>query len=167
MNVSVQEILTQALAFAILLFILKKLAWKPVLQLLQDRRDKIASSFEEIEKTKAELASLKTEYDKKISYIEEEARAKLEAVVQDGKKLSREIQETARNQAKEILDKAKEDITLEAEKAQDTLRKEIAGIVSQATERLIHEKLTEKKDEELILRFIKELEESKERLVDQ
>ncbi len=165
MNVSIQEILTQALSFAILFWILKKLAWKPVLDLLETRRHKISSSFEEIEKTKAELSGLKTEYDRKLARIEEEARGKLQEMIQEGKKVSREIQDSARNQAKEILEKSKEDIELEAKKARVVLRKEMAALVFQATEKLVKEKLSQKKDEELILEFIKELEESKESLV--
>lgn len=165
MNVSVQEILTQAFGFAVLFFILKKHAWKPVLALLDARRQKIASGFSEIEKTRAELTALKTEYDKRLVHIEEEARAKLEQVVLEGKKVAREIQDSARNQAKAILEKSKEDIELETAKARVTLQKEIAGLVSLATERIVHEKFTDKKDEELIVRFIKDLENSKESLV--
>ncbi len=164
MNVSIQEILTQAFAFAILLFILKRLAWKPILELLDSRRNKIASEFSEIEQTKKALDQLKVDYEQKLAHIQEEMRAKLADAIQEGKKLSREIQETARGEAKEILDKAKEDIALEAAKAQVTLRKEMAGLVFQATEHLIHEKVTNQKDEEMILRFIKELEDSKERV---
>jgi F-type H+-transporting ATPase subunit b len=162
MSISVQEILTQALGFVLLLLILKKIVWKPLLDLLETRRSKIVSSFEEIERTKAELARFKAEYETRLGRIEEEAHAKFNEAILEGKKLSREIQEAARNQAKEILEKAKEDITQEARKAQVELKREIAGLVMQTTERLIREKLTEKKDEEMILKFIQELEESKE-----
>lgn len=164
MNVSIQEILTQAFGFAILFFILKKFAWKSVLELLDERRHRISSSFEEIEKTKSELANLKTEYDKKLAHIEEEARAKLEQVVQEGKKVAREIHDSARLQAKEILEKSKEDIQLETKKARVTLQKEMAGLVFHATERLIKEKISSEKDERMIVDFIKELETSREPL---
>ena len=59
MDVSIQEILTQAFGFAVLLFILKRLAWKPILELLETRRNKIASGLDEIERAKQELANLK------------------------------------------------------------------------------------------------------------
>ena len=87
-------------------------------------------------------------------------------MVQEGKRVSREIQDAARNQAKEILEKSKEDIELETKKARVILRKETAALVFKATERLLKEKLPEKKDEELILQFIKELEETKESLTE-
>ena len=166
MNVSIQEILTQAFGFAILLFILKRLAWKPMLDLLETRRTKIAHSFDEIEKAKQELATLRSDYEKRLSHIDEEARAKLQEVVQEGKKVAREMQDSARSQAKELLEKAKEDISLETAKARVALRREITSLAFAATERLIQEKMTEKKDEELIASFIKELEESKSPLIE-
>jgi len=164
MNVSIQEILTQAFGFVILFFILKKYAWKPILELLETRRTKISSSFDEIESTKKELEQLKVDYTDRITHIEEESRSKLQAAVQEGKHVAREIQDSARKQAKEVLEKAKSDLELESAKARATLRKEMALLVSFATERLVKEKLTDKKDEETILQFIKELEESKETL---
>ena len=139
MNVSIQEILTQAFGFLVLLFILKRLAWKPILELLETRRAKIASGLEEIEHSKQDLANLKVDYDKRLSLIEEEARAKLQEAIQEGKKMAREIQDSARNQAKELLLKTKEDIELEAAKARVTLRKEIVNLAFAATEKLVKE----------------------------
>ena len=165
MNVSIQEILTQVAGFLVLLFILKKFAWKPILALLETRREKIASGFSEIERAKQELATLRNDYDKRLAQIEEEARAKLQEAIGEGKKLSREIQDSARGQAKELLEKTKSDIELEVAKARVILRKEIANLAFAATERLISEKITDKKDEELITSFIKELEGSKEPLI--
>ena len=137
-----------------------------MLDLLETRRTKIAHSFDEIEKAKQELATLRSDYEKRLSYIDEEARAKLQEVVQEGKKVAREMQDSARSQAKELLEKAKEDINLETAKARVALRREITSLAFAATERLIQEKMTEKKDEELIASFIKELEESKSPLIE-
>ena len=164
-NIQLREVFVQLLAFVIVFWFLKSKVWKTILTALEARRHKIESGFREIDQTKQELASLKTNYDLKLAHIEEETRAKLAEAIQEGKKLAREIQEAARKQAKEILDKSKEDIGLETAKARVVLRKEIAGLVSQATEHLVREKITNQKDEEMILRFIKELEESKEKVV--
>ncbi|PIQ85512.1 MAG: ATP synthase F0 subunit B [Candidatus Omnitrophica bacterium CG11_big_fil_rev_8_21_14_0_20_45_26] len=166
MDVSIQEILTQAFGFAVLFWIMKKYAWKPILDLLESRRTKISSSFEEIDKTKKELETLQNNYTARLAHIEEESRVKIQAAIQDGKQMAREIQEQARTQAKDILDKAKQDIELEADKARVTLRKEIVDLVFAATEKVVHEKLSGQKDEETIIKFVKELEASQEPLMD-
>ncbi len=165
MNVSIQEILTQAFGFIVLLFIMKRLAWKPILLLLDARRTKISSGLDDIERTKADIQALKIDYEKRLAHIEEEARVKIQESIQEGKKLAREVQDSARNQAKELLEKAKEDIEIETAKARVTLRKEIANLAFSATEHLIKEKITDMKDEELISSFIKELEAAKDPLI--
>lgn len=161
MNLSVQEILTQAVAFILLVWVLKKMAWKPLLKLLDERREKIRTGFEEIERTKKELEQLKTDYERARAHIEDEARQKLQQAIDEGKHVARELQEGSRREARAVLEKAKEDISLEVAKAKVTLRNEIADLTLRATERLIQEKLDETKDKEIVLDFIEDLEKLK------
>ena len=157
-SLSLQEILTQAAAFILLVWVLKKMAWRPLLKLLDERREKIRSGFHEIEQAKKEVETLKQDYEKARANIEEEARGKLQQAVDDGKRIAKEIQEGARTSAQNILEKAKEDIRLEVAKAKVTLRGEIVDLTLRATERLIEEKVDEKKDKEIVLNFIDQLE---------
>ncbi len=161
MNLSVQEILTQAVAFILLVWVLKKMAWKPLLKLLDERREKIRTGFEEIGRTKKELEQLKTDYERARAHIEDEARQKLQQAIDEGKHVARELQEGSRREARAVLEKAKEDISLEVAKAKVTLRNEIADLTLRATERLIQEKLDETKDKEIVLDFIEDLEKLK------
>lgn len=161
MSLSVQEILTQAVAFILLVWVLKKMAWKPLLKLLDERREKIRTSFEEIEQTKKELEKLKMNYERARAHIEDEARQKLQLAIDEGKRVARELQEGSRREAQATLEKAKEDISLEVAKAKVTLRNEIVDLTLRATERLIEEKLDETKDKEIVLDFIEDLEKLK------
>ena len=161
MNLSIQEILTQALAFVILVWVLKKMAWKPLLKVLDERREKIQKGFEEIEVSKQQLEKLKTDYEHARAHIEEEARKKLQEAIDEGKKIARELQEQSRCESRAVLEKAKEDIQLEVAKAKVTLRNEIADLTLAATERVLNEKLDPVKDKELVLDFIEDLEKLK------
>src|SRR4051812_21383059 len=96
MNVSIQEILTQALGFIILVFVMRKLFWKPILNTLDTRRDKIKNELDHIETSKKDLEKLKTEYAVHLQKIEDEARAKIAEAVEEGRRIAREIQEKAR-----------------------------------------------------------------------
>jgi F-type H+-transporting ATPase subunit b len=158
MGVSIPEILTQAFAFILLVVVLKKFAWKPLLKMLDDRREKIRTGLDDIDKTKEEVSALKTDYERSRANIEEEARGKLQQAVDEGRKIAHDIQEKAREEARGVLDKAKSDIELEADKAKVTLRNEIANLTLLATEHLIKKKMDEKKDKELVLDFIKDVE---------
>jgi len=161
MNLSVQEILTQAGAFILLVWVLKKMAWRPLLQMLEDRRHKIQAGFDDIERTKADVEKLKQDYERSRARIEEEARQKLQEAIDEGKKIAKSLQETARKEARSVLEKAKEDIQLEVAKAKVTLRDEIADLTLGATERMLQEKLNDTKDKELVLDFIENLEKLK------
>jgi F-type H+-transporting ATPase subunit b len=160
-NIIPGEVFVQLIAFLIVFFALKAAAWKPILKALESRREKIRTGLEDIEISKKEVESLKTTYQNQQARIEEEARAKLQDAVDEGRKVAKELQEKARLDARAVLDKAKEDIQLEAEKAKISLRNEIADLTVSATERLIQKKMDEKKDRDLVLDFIKEVEKLK------
>ena len=155
------EILAQfvvnILAFLLLLLILKKFAWGSLLKLIDDRRAKITSEFESIERTKAELEKLKTDYQKHLDRIEEEARSKIQQAVNDGRRVASEIEEAARANAREALEKAKETITLEVAKARVELKEQVVDLAIQATHKILQQNLDEETDRRMIESFIREI----------
>jgi len=98
LNLEIQQILTQALGFLILLFILKKIAWKPLLSLLDERREKISSEFQTIERTKSELSRLEQDYKARLADIDAQARQRIQEAISEGQRISVEIQEKAREE---------------------------------------------------------------------
>lgn len=160
-NINLGEIFVQLLAFVIVFWTLKSLAWKQLLKALDERRNRIKNEFDKIEAAKMEIEQLRVEYANHLRKIDEEARLKLQETVSAGKQISREIQEEARRNAREILEKAKEDVKLEVAKARVVLRDEIAGLVVSATERLLERKMDAEKDKEMVLGFIDHLKEAK------
>lgn len=158
MSLSVQEILTQALGFLLLVWILKRLFWKPVLTTLETRRHRIEESFRQIEHSKKEIEELRADYRARIEKIEEEARSKLQAAIEEGRRISREIQEKTREEAREALTRSKENLALEIRKARIDLRREIVELTLAAAEKLLREKMTGEKHREKVLELIEELE---------
>ena len=155
------EILAQfvvnILAFLLLLLILKKFAWGSLLKLIDDRRAKITSEFESIERTKAELEKLKTDYQKHLDRIEEEARSKIQQAVDEGRRVGAEVEESARAHAREVLEKSKEAIALEVAKARLELKDQVVDLAIQATHKVLQQHLDEETDRRMIEAFIKEI----------
>lgn len=158
MNLEIQQILTQALGFFILLFILKKFAWKPLLALLEERREKISSEFKNIEQVKSELSRLEEDYKAKLADIDTQARLKIQEAIAEAQRISIEIQEKSRDEAKKTLDKAKANIELEIAKARVDLRNQVANIAIKAAEKVLKEELNEEKHRRLVMGFIEDLE---------
>lgn len=158
---SANEVVAQMLGFLLVLFLLRIFAWKKLLKLLDERRERISSEFKKIEDAQAEIAKVKTEYDAKLGAIEDSARAKIQEAISDGKRIAQEIREQAQQDARVILEKAQENIELELSKAKEELKGKIVDLTIGATERIIKEKLTEEKDKKLVSDFLEELEKTK------
>jgi len=156
LNLEIQQILTQAIGFLVLLFILKKIAWKPLLSLLDERREKISSEFRNIERTKSELSRLEQDYKARLAEIEAQARQKIQEAIAEGQRIAVEVQEKAREEGKNILNKAKDNIELEIAKARVELRNQVASLAIRAAEKVIKEELTEERHKRLVTEFIDE-----------
>lgn len=156
MNLEIQQILTQAIGFLVLLFILKKIAWKPLLSLLDERREKISSEFQSIERTKSELSRLEQEYKARLAEIDAQARLKIQEAISEGQKIAVDVQEKAREEAKNILNKAKDNIELEIAKARVELRNQVVSLAIRAAEKVIKEELSDERHKRLVNEFIDE-----------
>ena len=153
-----QQIISQSLSFLLLLFILKRFAWRPLLSVIDHRREQIARDVRQAEERKAEMERLQEEYRRRLAQIEEEARAKVQQAIAEGRRVSAEIQEQARAQAQAILVKAKETVELELDKARVTLRNQMATMTIDALERLLRQKIDATADRQLVDAILDELE---------
>lgn len=142
MNLSLQEILTQALGFALLVFVMGKMFWKPFMETLEKRRHHIQTELEHIDSSKKEIETMKNQYAAHLQKIEDEARTKIQAAIHEGQRVAKEIQDKARGEAQAAFEKSKENLDLEVAKARLVLRKEIAGLAIHATERVLNEKMS-------------------------
>lgn len=142
MNVSLQEILTQAIGFAILVFVLKKLFWKPFMDSLENRSAHIRKELHHIESSKKEIEAMKTEYTAHLQKIEDEARTKIQEAINEGRRVAKEIQDKARAEAQASFEKSKENLDLEVSKARMTLRREIANLAVSTSEKILNEKMS-------------------------
>lgn len=158
-NIKLGEVFVQLLAFLIVFFTLKALAWKPLLKALAARRERIKNDFDRIDDAKREIEALKEEYRLHLQQIDEEARVKIQGAVEEGRRIGREIQDKARMDSQATFDKAKENLELEVAKARIAFRREVAGLAIGAAEKILKEKMAgERAQEEKVLEMIEELE---------
>jgi F-type H+-transporting ATPase subunit b len=158
MSIEISQVLTHLVGFLIALFILKKYAWGPVLQMLDDRRQKIADEFADIETQKQQTEALLREYEERLRKIEDEARARINEAVTEGQKVAAEIKATAQEDAKRITARAKSELERDVDRARAQLKEDMVTMTLGATERLLHEKFDETANRKLIERFLTEVE---------
>ena len=157
-SLSINEIAAQLISFFLLLFFLRIFAWKKLLKVLDDRRARISSEFKKIEETQRTIEAMRSEYDKKLSDIDAASRAKIQEAIAEGKKISQEIRDNARQEARAILDKAQDNIETELAKAKQELKEKVIDLTIGTAERLLKEKMTGDKDKRLVSDFIDDLE---------
>ena len=158
MNFEWQLLLTHSFSFLITLWILKRFAWGPLLDLIDERREKIVGEFETIDREKEKAEALNLEYAAKLREIDSERRSKIVEAVNEGKKIAEEIQASARNEAQEIRRKSKSELERELAKAKVQLKNDMVSLALAATEKLLREKLEEAQHRKLIGDYIDELE---------
>jgi len=154
MHIDWGQIVTHAIGFLIAVWLLKRYAWSGLLGFIEKRRQTIATSFEEIDKGRSEVAEEKARLDKELDNIEATRREKIQEAAREAEALAGGIKEDARKEAIAAREKAKHDIDIELDKANEVLKDRIIASVLTATEKLIGEKLDRERHNKLINDFL-------------
>lgn len=157
MDLDPKQILVHALGFLILFAILRKFAWGQLLGAMEARSQRIADQFAAIEQGRQELERLKSQYQQRLDKIEEEARAKIQAAVVEGRRVAMEIEEDARSHARATLERSKESIALEVAKARTELKEQMVDLAIQVNHKVLQQHLDEETDHRMIEAFIREI----------
>ncbi len=157
MNVDIRVILTQIFGFLIVLLVLRKFAWGPILGMLEERREKIKASFDDIDTQKAEVAALRAQYEAELKTIEAQARQKMNEALAEAQKLAADIETQARERARTEMEKNKADIEREYQSARVKLKEEIVNVALTSAERMVRETLDKDRQRKLVEEFLSEV----------
>src|SRR2546427_5221300 len=151
------KLIAQTVNFAIVLFILWKFAYRPVLAMLEQRRQKIAEGITNAEKIKAEVA--KTEAARQ--EILAQANAQANKLIEEARAAAARVQEQetqkAVTEAAQIITKAQEAAAVEKARTMAELRREIGRLVVETTGRVTGKVLTPQDQQRLAEETTREL----------
>ena len=150
-------IVTQIIGFLLALWILKAFAWKPLLKMLDQRKQKIAGDIGEAEKIKGDAARLLDDYHAKLREIDNEARARIQEAMVEGSRIAAEVKEQAREESRQILARSREELARDVAKARVQLRDDVIGMAIRAAEKIITTRLNEAEQKRLLDDFLKEI----------
>jgi len=151
-------LIAQLVIFLLVLGVLYRLAWGPLLRILNERRARIAQGVEATQKAMQELEAAERERQAKLEEARREAQTILDRIAKQGEDLRKELEVKAREQAEALIAKARAEIQQERQKAVQDLRSRVADLAVMAAGRIIGESLDAKKHRELIERTIEEAE---------
>lgn len=143
--------------FLLVLGILGKFAWGPILGALDEREQSIRSSIEDARDMRAEAEELREKHRKELA----EARKESQEILAEGRKAAErirsEMEASARKEADRILERARIEIGRQRDLALDQIRQESVEIALAAAGRLLDERLTEERDRQLVEGYLKEI----------
>lgn len=157
MKLEIGQVITQIISFLIMLWVLKRYAWKPILSRMVARQESIKSQFDDIENQKKHLSKEIEDYNDKINALELQSQMKIREAVETGEQLALEIQQKARSQAKAMIEKAELDAQNEVRKAKVLLKNELVALTLATTEKVFQTELDEDKQKKIILNFVKKM----------
>ena len=149
------DMLYQLFVFIILLVLLRKFAWAPLMNVMKERADHIASEIETAERNRSEAERASREAAEQLQETRQEAQSMIEDAKRAGQQQEEQIIETAREAADRIKQAAQEDIEQEKEKAILALQAQVATLSVQIASKIIEKEINAKDQEELINEYIK------------
>jgi F-type H+-transporting ATPase subunit b len=148
-------IIAQAVNFGIVLFVLWKFAYDPILKTLNDRSQKIEKGIRDAESAGKKLAETEEKEKEVLVAARKEAQVILTKAEDLAKKNKEDLENSAKVQADKIMTDAKAQIEEEKNKMLKEVKAEIGDLIVSATEKIIGEKLDKNKDKDLIEKAIK------------
>jgi F-type H+-transporting ATPase subunit b len=138
------------LTFLVLLWLLAKFAWRPLLQALESRQELIRKSLDDAQEAKRELERLHVES----AQILKEARGQADSIITqtraDGERLREEMRQKARSEADTIVRTAERQIQLETARALQQIRHEAADLSVMIASKLLQRNLSKEDNARLI-----------------
>jgi F-type H+-transporting ATPase subunit b len=144
--------------FLVLLGLLAKFAWTPLLAALETRQNAIRKSLDDAQQAKQELERLNAEAAQIVNRGRVEAEAIIVQSRSDGDRLREEIRAKARTEADHIVKNAERQIQLETSRALEQIRKEAVDLSVMIASKIIQRNLTKEDNERLIDEALKQVE---------
>lgn len=157
MNIELAQVFTQIISFLIVLWVLKRFAWKPLLKILEDREKKIQLEFDSIENQKKENEALAKLYQQQLDHASKDVQELIKHGRESGLQTARKIEERAQEEAKKMVARTKEELKKEVQKAKNELRDEVVRMTLTATQKMVSAEMNEDRQHALVKEFLDEL----------
>ena len=150
LGINIPGLVAQIVNFLLLLFLISRFAYKPILNMLNQRSEQIKESLEAADRARQEAQQSEANIQAQLDAARREGQIIIEQASRSAEQLREEIQQVARQEAETIRQRAQADFDLERQKAIADLRRQFADLTVTAAERVINESLDRAKHHSLI-----------------
>ncbi|MDD3887803.1 MAG: F0F1 ATP synthase subunit B [Patescibacteria group bacterium] len=150
-------LVAQIINFLILMFLLKRFLYKPILKMLDDRKKKIEESMQQAKDIEQQLQNAEKMKLEKQEDAKKQASKILDQAKKDAEMIRKDILTKSDDDAKRVIKKATDEMKGEKEKLLSDVKKQAADLTMLATQTVLKKGLDEQKQRELIGEAIKEI----------
>ncbi len=140
------------LSFSVVLFLLKKFAWKPILKALRDREDNIQKALDSAELAREKMEQLKADNEAIMQEAREERDYLLEEAREAKEKMIMTAKEQANREAQKIVKATRMKIRNEKAAAIEDIKNQVASLSIEMTEKILKQKLADHKEQKELIR---------------
>ncbi|MCH3950506.1 MAG: F0F1 ATP synthase subunit B [Acidaminococcus sp.] len=145
-------LIAQIVNFLILLWILAKFAYKPLLKAMDDRRMRIVKDMDNAENARKDAEALKQQYVDKMKDAKKEANAIIAKANAQAQQIHDEMLAQAQKEREEILNSGRDRVEAERKKALLDVREQVIALSTEIAGRVLEQKLTSQADQDLVAR---------------
>lgn len=139
------------ITFLILIFLLGKFAWKPILGAVKERESSIADALQAADKAREEMSKLQSDHQELVKKAKVERDEILKEAKETKDRVIAQAEKTAKEEASRIIEKANQEIRRESEQAFKELKKEVASIAIEAAGKILRQELSDKNASEALV----------------
>lgn len=144
--------------FILLVILLRRMAWKPILSALKAREEGIQASLDEAKNAREEMATLKAENEDLLRQARVERDGMLKEAREMASKIQTEAKSTAQEEANRLIEKAREEIRAEKMQALTEVKNQVARLSIQVAEKVLRQEMKDPKAQsEVVDKLVSEL----------
>lgn len=152
-----RSLIIQGVNFLILLFLLQKVLYKPLLAKMSERTDAIRKSLEEAQHARAEATKQQQENVERLRAAHAEAAAIRAAALKEAAEEQRKLVEAARGEAARLVESARAQMETDIRRAREELRREVSDLAIEVAEKLIRKSLDDADHRRIVAEAVSQL----------
>lgn len=137
LNPDVGLMIWTVVTFAAVILVLGKFAWKPLLEALEAREEKIRADLKSAEEARLAAEKLRTDYDQQLALVETRTQELIAQAQKEAQRLRDEMLKTAQDESARLSEKTRRQLAEEQRRLIQEMRSEVAGLSLRAAEKLL------------------------------
>lgn len=150
LNVDTGLMFWTCVTFLLLMFVLRSVAWKPILKILDEREQRINEALEEADKARVEAEKQSEENRVALEQAQADARQAISEGRELAERVAQEVRERAEGEASQMLEQARRTIQQERDQAVQELRNQVADLAILAARNILDDQLDEARGRQIV-----------------